>query len=128
MTPEARRSAYEPKRTVIPAPCLKTRPALLRRSSKRVSFSDAARYLFAGDGGERENHNTGGSSLAFRCVTAHAYNKQSVSDVELRFPPQVWASTLHTCGRRLLCQARNVQLNVDENKSLRLAELVYEGE
>ncbi|THF68537.1 ATP-dependent helicase [Deinococcus sp. Arct2-2] len=65
---------------------------------------------------------------ASRRTVYFAYNKHSVMDVGPRLPPRVWASTLHAYGRRLLCQARNAQLDVDEDKSLRLAGLVYEGE
>lgn len=57
-----------------------------------------------------------------------AYNKHSVVDVGARLPPRVWASTLHAYGRRILCRERQLQLDVDEDKSLRLAHLLYQEE
>lgn len=65
---------------------------------------------------------------ASRPCVYFAYNKHSVIDVGARLPPRVWASTLHAYGRRVLCRERQTQLDVDEDKSLRLAGLLYEDE
>ncbi|WP_406585123.1 UvrD-helicase domain-containing protein [Deinococcus aetherius] len=63
-----------------------------------------------------------------RPVVYFAYNKHSVTDVGPRLPPRVWASTLHAYGLRVLSRERNASLDVDEDKSLRLAGLLYAGE
>lgn len=63
-----------------------------------------------------------------RPVIYFAYNKHSVTEVGPRLPPRVWASTLHAYGRRLLCKERDAQLEVDPEKSLRLAHTLYQDE
>lgn len=56
-----------------------------------------------------------------RPVVYFAYNKHAVTEVGPRLPPRVSASTLHAYGLRVLCRERNAALDVDEDKSLRLA-------
>ncbi|MFB9993182.1 UvrD-helicase domain-containing protein [Deinococcus oregonensis] len=57
-----------------------------------------------------------------------AYNKHSVTAVGPRLPAGIGASTLHAYGRRVLCGVRGPQLALDNDRSLRLAELVYGSE
>ncbi|BDP44304.1 hypothetical protein DAETH_42730 (plasmid) [Deinococcus aetherius] len=63
-----------------------------------------------------------------RPVMYFAYNKHAVTDVGPRLPPRVSASTLHAYGLRVLCRERSASLDVDEDKSLRLAGVVYAEE
>ncbi len=63
-----------------------------------------------------------------RPVVYFAYNKHAVVDVGPRLPPRVSASTLHAYGLRVLCRERQAALDVEEDKSLRLAGVLYAGE
>lgn len=63
-----------------------------------------------------------------RPVVYFAYNKHAVTDVGPRLPPRVSASTLHAYGLRVLCRERNASLDVDEDKSLRVAGVLYAEE
>ncbi|UQN09669.1 UvrD-helicase domain-containing protein [Deinococcus sp. QL22] len=85
-------------------------------SGKTTTLTEAAWHL----GSE-----SGGSDVK---GVYFAYNKHSVEAVGPRLPPGIRASTLHAYGRRVLCGVRGPQMALDNDRSLRLAELVYSSE
>jgi DNA helicase-2/ATP-dependent DNA helicase PcrA len=85
-------------------------------SGKTTTLTEAAWHLNSGVQGG------GGRAVYF------AYNKHSVTAVGPHLPPGIRASTLHAYGRRVLCSVRGPQMELDNDRSLRLAEQVYAAE
>lgn len=85
-------------------------------SGKTTTLTEAAWHVGAGQQGS-----------SVRAVY-FAYNKHSVEAVGPRLPAGIRASTLHAYGRRVLCGVRGPQMALDNDRSLRLAELVYGAE
>ncbi|THF71521.1 DNA helicase UvrD [Deinococcus sp. Arct2-2] len=85
-------------------------------SGKTTTLTEAAWHLGAG------------SQAAGVRAVYFAYNKHSVEAVGPRLPAGIRASTLHAYGRRVLCGVRGPQMALDNDRSLRLAELAYGAE